>query len=375
MKVIHVITGMRQGGAEAMLEKLITAGRHYDPDVTQEVINLGPAGVVGDRLAATGVPVESLGLSFSMRGAATAWALWRRLKREDPRTVIQTWLWHADLAGGLCARLAGARRIVWNLRNSMPRSAPIKTSSLIVSRLCAVLSRWIPTRIVCNSRSALEAHVAIGYERDKCVVIGNGFDVRQFARDEGLRQSIRNQWGIGRDAIAIGMVARADPLKDHATFIRSAAMLVGEFPSVRFVLVGDGITTDEAIAAEIDEKRLAPRFVLQGRTTDVSGVLSALDVFCLSSISEGFPNVIGEAMACETPVVSTDAGDTREILADDSRIAPTRDAGELAARLSRVVRMSEDQRRRIGREQRRRVQDIFEIGVIWRAYLRLYEGL
>src|SRR5882762_6216517 len=126
MKIVHVITGLNQGGAEAMLEKLVMTGRRMNPEIEQVVINLGKPGVVGSRLAGASVAVESLEMGLSLRSLGRLRVLARRLRSGPATAVIQTWLWHADLIAGLCARAVGNRRVVWNLRNSMPRHSATK---------------------------------------------------------------------------------------------------------------------------------------------------------------------------------------------------------------------------------------------------------
>src|SRR5215469_7473946 len=257
MKVVHVITGLNQGGAEAMLEKLVLTGRRMNPEIEQQVINLGEPGIVGSRLAHAGVSVESLELGLSPRPLGRLPLLARRLRSEASITVVQTWLWHSDLIGGLCARAAGNRRLVWNLRNSMPRHAATKRASRTVARLCARLSRRVPAAIVCNSMAALREHVAIGYCAEKCLVIPNGFDLRLFSRSESSRNEKRTRWGVEPGDVVVGMVARVDPLKDHATFIRAAAAVVMRAPRARFALIGEGVTRDGDIRALLAGNRLA----------------------------------------------------------------------------------------------------------------------
>src|SRR4029077_1767801 len=244
MKVVHFITGLNQGGAEAMLEKLVMTATRLHPEIEHRVINLGEPGIVGSRLARCGIGVESLEIGFSLRSLRRLLELTRRLRSGRTSTLIQTWLWHADLIGGLCAHAAGNRKVVWNLRNSMPSYAATKRSSRAVARLCARLSRRVPAVIVCNSTAALRAHVAIGYCADKCIVIPNGFDLRTFVSSASSRTATRARWCAEPADVLVGMVARVDPLKDHATFIRAAASIAATWPRVRFVLVGDGVTGD-----------------------------------------------------------------------------------------------------------------------------------
>jgi len=375
MKVVHVITGLNQGGAEAMLEKLVLTGRRMNPEIEQQVINLGEPGIVGSRLAHAGVSVESLELGLSPRPLGRLPLLARRLRSEASITVVQTWLWHSDLIGGLCARAAGNRRLVWNLRNSMPRHAATKRASRTVARLCARLSRRVPAAIVCNSMAALREHVAIGYCAEKCLVIPNGFDLRLFSRSESSRNEKRTRWGVEPGDVVVGMVARVDPLKDHATFIRAAAAVVMRAPRARFALIGEGVTRDGDIRALLAGNRLAARFILEERSDDVQKIMSALDVFCLASRSEGFPNVVGEAMACATPTVASDVGDVRSILGDVRMVAAAGDPESLANCIDYVLGLGELERRALGLRQRHRVESEFDIERVWERYRDLYRSI
>jgi glycosyltransferase involved in cell wall biosynthesis len=299
-------------------------------------------------------------------------ALTRRLQPGPGVTVVQTWLWHADLIGGLCARAAGNHRVIWNLRNSMPQHAATKAASRTVARLCGWLSRRVPARIICNSTAALHAHVAVGYAAGKCVVIPNGFDLGLFVRSASARDEVRARWHAGADEVLMGMVARVDPLKDHATFIRAAAIVVASNPRARFVLVGEGTTRDPIIRTLLADMNLASRFILEERCTDVQRVMSALDVFCLASRSEGFPNVLGEAMACATPAVATDVGDVRAILGDDRLVTGAGDPVSLAACINYVLGLGEPGRRTLGLSQRLQIEKHFDIDAVWGRYRDLY---
>lgn len=375
MRVIHVIYGLNQGGAEAMLEKLVLTGRRMNPEIEQVVVNLGKPGVVAERLASSGVSVASLSMDSLLGSSRGLAALTRWLRPSSPVTVVQTWLWHADLVAGLCARAAGNRRVVWNLRNSMPRHAATKLRSRAVARLCGWLSCSVPAQIICNSSAALRAHVGIGYCARKCLVIPNGFDVQRFAGSASERSAVRAGWGIKEDEALVGMVARVDPLKDHATFIRAAARVVVSAPGARFVLVGEGVGRDAAIRELLAETDLTRRFILAERRDDIERVMSALDVFCLASLSEGFPNVVGEAMACATPTVATDVGDSRSIIGDDRLVAPPSDPEGLASCISYVLALGEGGRRALGLRQRFAIETRFNIENVWTRYRDLYGSI
>lgn len=376
MKVVHVITGLGQGGAEAMLEKLILAARRLDPNIEHAVISLGEIGPIGARLLDAGIPVECMAITASPAGLLKLPQLVRSLRRAGPDSVVQTWLWYGDLLGGLAARLAGLRRVVWNLRNSVPRGPSVRMSSLLAARLCALLSRSVPSRIICNAQAGMDAHCAIGYDSAKCEVIPNGFDMDRFRNSLDGRDALRRHWNVKPGQFLIGMVARMDPLKDHKNFVLAAAHAAAHTAvSIRFVLVGDGVPESTELRRQIADVGLSDQFILEGHHKDVPAVMSALDGFCLSSKSEGFPNVLGEAMACQIPCITTDVGDTRMVLGDDQWIVCVGDSLALGSKMLALAVLPIGERLELGQRQRARIANQFGIDRIWQRYRDLYETL
>ena len=375
MRVIHLITGLNQGGAEAMLEKLLLTGRRMNPEIEQTVISLGELGVVGLRLQQAGIQVDSMNLRLSPTLFGQLLRLTASLRRHRSDAVVQTWLWHADLVGGLCARAAGNRRVVWNLRNSMPALSDTKFLSRVTARLCAFASGWLPAKIICNSKAALDAHTGVGYDSGRCVIVPNGFDLRIFVHSPEARERVRASWDARSGDLFVGMVARVDPYKDHATFIRAARQVAAALPNIRFVLVGAGVATDRGIEALLRELSLAGRFVLEERREDVQDMMNALDVFCLASKSESFPNVVGEAMACATPAIATDVGDVRELIGDDRLVTPPGNPARLAAAVLHVLSLAVEERLALGFAQRKSIEARFDIENVWRTYRELYSSL
>jgi glycosyltransferase involved in cell wall biosynthesis len=257
----------------------------------------------------------------------------------------------------------------------MPRHAATKLTSRAVARLCGWLSCKVPARIICNSSAALRAHLAIGYCARKCIVIPNGFDVRRVANRASESREVRVSWGARPDDTLVGMVARVDPLKDHITFIRAAARVAASAPRTRFILVGEGVTRDAAIRERLAETGMTEQFILDERRDDVQRVMGALDVFCLASHSEGFPNVVGEAMAGATPTVATDVGDISDIIGDDRLVAPPGDPEGLANCINYVLGLGEGARRALGLRQRLEIETRFNIENVWARYRDLYGSI
>jgi glycosyltransferase involved in cell wall biosynthesis len=242
-------------------------------------------------------------------------------------------------------------------------------------KLCAWLSRSLPVRIVSCSERAREFHVAQGYAGDKMLVIPNGFDLSAFAPLPAARAEVRRELGIPPQAPVVGMVARYHAAKDFGTFAAAAGRLLRDLPDAWFALCGDGVTADNAeLRALLGAAGALERCRLLGRRTDVARLQSALDVFTLSSVTEGFPNSLGEAMACGVPCVTTDAGDCGWILGNPELVVARRDPEALAAAWRRVLLLDPGARRALGDAGRSRIAGTFAIESVAARYLELYRS-
>jgi glycosyltransferase involved in cell wall biosynthesis len=374
-RVIHIITGLGQGGAEAMLEKLLHAGRRLEPSIEQEVISLGEMGTVGQRLKAAGFTVRALGLSRRLANPWVLVRLWLWLRHAPRDAVVQTWMYHGDLIGGLAARAAGLRKVVWNVRQAGLDVRLAGRATHLVMRACARMSAWLPRVVVTNTDAAIAAHTAFGYTTERFHFIPNGFDMQAFAPDATARTALRADWQVAADELLVGVVARNDPQKDLPGFVQMAAHLARHVPNVRFVMVGRGVPSAPDVNAAIDALNLRARFTLCEQRSDIAAVHSALDIFCLSSLIEGFPNVLGEAMACATPSVSTACGDAPQILGEPLHVAPAGQPEALARCIMRVAALDGASRKALGMAQRERIASQFSIDSVWWQYSCLWRGL
>jgi len=171
-------------------------------------------------------------------------------------------------------------------------------------------------------------------------------------------------------------MARFHPIKDHSTFLKSAALLQSRFPHIRFLLCGDGMTYDNAALAQmISDNHLNQRIFLLGPRSDIARLMNALDVHCLSSTSEAFPNVVGEAMACAVPCVVTDVGDSANIVGDTGYIVPPQDFQAMADACTRFVEMNAEARKDMGQRARIRIASRFDLKNMVQDYYRIYESM
>lgn len=305
--VLHIITGLGPGGAEAVLYRLVS---QQGSNWRAQVVSLGDEGVYGAKLRDQGVPVYCLEMP---QGRVTPGGLIKlfRLIRDIRPNVVQTWMYHADVIGGVVGRFAGVQNVVWGVRAS--RLVGAKANFL--PRVCALLSGRIPARIVSCSLRAQQVHVTLGYPSDKFHYVPNGYDLEVLKPDFAARITLRAELGIPLTSPVIGMVARWDPHKDHANLFSAMRLLWKRRPDVRLVCVGKGMIYGNAHLRQLVTRSGGEGAThLVGSRNDIRAVMNALDIHVLSSVAEGFPNTVAEAMACGTPCVVTDVGDAAEIV-------------------------------------------------------------
>jgi glycosyltransferase involved in cell wall biosynthesis len=334
MKILHIITGLGLGGAETVLFRLVS--NTNDKDSTS-VITLGQGGVYADRIKELGVDVYSLNMPKGRPSISGLLNLYRYIKSFSP-DVIQTWMYHADLIGGIIGRLAGAKTIIWGIRNSNLDPTAIGNNTRRVAKLCALLSPWIPSSIISCSQTAVGSHVRMGYAANKFMVIPNGYDHNYFIPNPDAGAKLRKELGVPNDISVLGMVARFDPQKDHSNLISALALLKKKNSSFACLLVGGDMEDNNSVLRQLlNNADINDSVQLLGPRSDIVAVMNALDINILSSLGEGFPNVIAEAMACGTPCVATDVGDARLIIEDEGWVVPPQDSNALATAIEAAI--------------------------------------
>ena len=371
VKILHVITGLNTGGAEMMLAKLLS--RLKRGDMENAVVALTDGGPLAERIADLGIPVTLLGMA---RGGLSFGGLLRLVKtlRQQRPDLIQTWMYHANLLTGFAALLAGRPSLIWNIRQSNLDPRISKQSTIMVAKLGGRLSRWLPDKVVCCAETARAVHENMGYARDRMVVIPNGFDLDVFRPSKEARVSLRRELGLDEDKPLVGIAARFDPQKDHRAFLNAASILRTVRPDVDYILCGDGIDARNGqLAGWIAENNLIGACHLLGPRSDMPRIMAGCDVMVsASAFGEGFPNVLGEAMAAGTPCVATDVGDSRWIVGDAGRIVAPHDPSALADAIGQILQLSETDRGALGSAARARIAEHFAIDIIADRYAALY---
>lgn len=372
MKVMHIITGLGTGGAEAMLYKLLTQSCKPSEQV---VVSLSQGGKHRELLQEQGVQVVELNLKqiwmFPVRFIQVL-----QLIRKKNIQVINAWMYHAVFFASLLKMLSFgiSIRLLWNIRHSLHDLKQEKSSLRIVIQLLKYMVRF-SDGVIFNSRKSATEHGVYWDMQDKVHFVANGFELEKWLPkskvDSNHANLLRDLCGIkSSETRLIGHVGRAHPMKNHQGLIKAFLNVADKHPDVHLVLIGKG--TQEL---NVGSDATASRIHLLGERNDVQALMPCLDYFVLcSNWGEGFPNVLGEAMACELPSMTTDVGDSAYLLDNIEWVVPPYDELALAAKLDELLSLDDDAQGRLGKLYRERIETHFSIAAIADIYDALYVG-
>ena len=372
-RIQFVISNLGTGGAEMMLYKLLSRidRNRFVPEIT----SLTDYVPLAEKFRTIEVPVRVLKMRRGVPDPRWVFRLSNVLGQHRPH-LVQTWMYHADLIGGLAAKLSGRIPVIWNIRHSSLAPGSSKRTTRLTAKACARLSSCLPAKIICCAETAKRIHIDLGYDSSRMLVIPNGFDLGSFKPDPEAKKNLSRELGIPPGSIIIGLVARFHPEKNHETFIQAAALLKAKAPNVRFVLCGDGITWEnKELTAWIEAAGLHDSFHLLGHRSDIPQLVASFDIATSSSLSEGFSNTIGEAMACAVPCVVTDVGDSASIVGKTGKVVLPQNPEALSTAWLELIDLERDGRQELGRLARQRILQHYSLDLIVKRYEELYSDI
>jgi glycosyltransferase involved in cell wall biosynthesis len=326
MKLLLFTRSLNPGGTQRQMAMLARGLASRGHDVA--VVLLYGGGALEALLRGSAVRVLAVGKTGRWDVIGPLLRL-RRLFATESADILYAFLpMQTVLAALLCP---AATKLVFGLRAGGMRLDRYDGLSTWSYRLEALLSRRADL-IVANAQAIRADAARRGIDRARIAVVPNGVDTDIFRPDPAARAALRREWGVDAAAYLVGIVARLDPMKDHDTFLRAAALFARDRGDARFVVIGDGDAAwRNGLKARAAALGLGDRVIWAGERHDLPAVYNALDLATSSSaFGEGFSNVLGEAMACGTPVVATDVGDARMVLGDQGVVVPSRDPAALA---------------------------------------------
>ena len=337
MKILHVITSLLDGGAEGVLYRLC----YHDKTNEHLIVSLRGQGKYGRLLSKNGIKIYTLNMKPGKFSIFSLYKLIRILKNEKPN-IVQTWLYHADFFGGIAAKLAGVNNLIWNIRHSDFSKNHTKISLLILIRILAKLSYFLPKKIIFCSKNSMKLHSKIGYSEYKMEYVPNGYDIQKFKPSPTKKSIYRPKDKMNNKVTMLGNVARFHPQKDHYNLLNALSILKKRKFFFKCILVGFNIDKKNKILSKlIKELDLNNEIILLGSQNNINKIMKKIDIHILSSAyGEAFPNVVAEAMACGTPCVVTDVGDSSIIVGKTGWIVKCRDSKLLAYNIMKAIEKS-----------------------------------
>lgn len=371
MKIAMLVPSLVRGGAERQLV-MVARGLHA-AGVEVTVMVFYPGGAFERDLLDVGIRLISLDkrhrwdlLGFSARFAMAI--------HEEKPDLLYSFMASSNLFGAAVAPLFPALRLVWGIRSARQSLAGYDWMTRLVARLETAFSGQCDLVIV-NSKAGQAYLHQRRFPANKIAYVPNGIDVERYRPNPAGRQALRAAWAVDDDQFLIGIVARADPVKGHEVFLAAAQELAKTDERLRFVCVGLNQMTAARLTAQAHERGLASRLFAEGPRDDLSAVYSALDVCVMCSHSEGFPNVVAEAMACGVPCAVTNVGDAREIVGDTGTVVPPADPPALAAAIRTLLDRVRRERPELARLSRNRIISEFSLQALTNRTLAQLHGV
>lgn len=372
MKILHLITDLKDGGAEAVLYRLIKC----DTQNSHKVICLGNGGKYVSLLEELNAEVEIINLKSIPVGLCRLLKLRKNIKGFAP-DIIQGWMYHGNFFTGLYGLIFKDVKIYWGIHHTNLIKGIDPWTTHFVSWCCAKLSH-IPNKIICCGDRSRDIHKEYGYSSAKLLVIPNGYDTSKFSFDLNSYHEMREKFNLPNDTFVLGSVGRYAPQKDHENLL-VALSIIKKNATIPFkcLLIGSGLDSrNEEICKRIIELDLKDDILLLGQVDYIEKVMCTLDVHVTSSaFGEAFPNVICEAMLCETVCISTDVGDAEFIISDMGYIVPPSNPIELSMAISKAYETfrNENSTWKVIKEgARKRIYSSFDIYKMTNSYIKCW---
>lgn len=371
MKVLHIITDLDVGGTEIVLLNLL---RKQDKNKCQSVVlSIKSPGKIAEKIQECGVPVHSLYIDSKWRILKVLCGVIRVIRKEKP-DIINTWLYHADFIGFIASKLCLKKNVIWNIRCSDIDQNKLMLSTLITLKINSFLSRFV-TCIIVNSIKGKKWHSDRGFRPLSWEYIPNGYDINDWETSVEKRSEIRNELKLNDDSFVVGMVARYDHLKDHATFLKAMRLVISDLPNISVIMIGKDVDDNNVELSEIIRSLgLNESVILLGIKNKMIDYYACMDLLVMSSVTEGFPNVIGEAMSAGLPCISTNVGDASSLINDKHRIVAVRNHMEMGNKIINYIQLGKGERESISKASRHRVLENYSLDMMVTRYQQLYNS-
>lgn len=373
--MLHLCTSMQIGGAQIAMASMLS-NESYSSSYRSCVISFREGSNLIPQIQSMGTPVANFRINGLISGIFAYFYLRHIIKQTKP-VFVYSWLYHTHLISILAKINFPSVQVFWAI-HSWKREFLSKKSNTIVS-ICAKASRWVPKTIVYASEASRDIHKEYGFADNKAIVIANG--TRFIAPQPQLMCSAENtELAKIKGKIVIGTVSRFVVEKDIQNFIAMASKLNSKYQNIHFVLIGAGLSKDNGtLCSALEKVSLLDKATLIESSTDLGTWFKRMDVFCLTSKSEAFPLVLGEAILSGTIPVTTDVGDVQKIIPETITssvplIVPTGNASAFAQSVDHVINLSADKKENCIKQLREHIITNFSEDKFVLKHIRMFNS-
>lgn len=362
MKILHIITGLHKSGAEQNLFFLVTD----DKKNKHIVVSLLSKNFYGYKLEKKNIKVYYLNFDKIRNIFDNIKKLLLIIKKEKP-LIVQTWMYHADIIGGIISKIAGIKKVVWNIRSSFLNFKKIKFRFRLIFFVHLFFSNFIPNKIIVNSRAAINFHSFL-FNKKKFILVNNGFRV---PKNDKINL-------LNKKNFIIGHFARFDPQKNHQMIIELASSLKSESINFKLLLFGRGVNySNHFIKNMLNKNELNNYVELFGEIKNVDRYYQQCDCVISTSIyGEGFPNVLAEAMNNGVISLSTNIGESLRVVGKKKRIFS--DLNDLKIKVLNLKNIKENNRKewlKLKYSCKKHIRNNFSINQMLKSYNNIWDKL
>ena len=369
IKIIHIITGLNEGGAEATLFNLINNTKEQN----NFIISLKGKGKYGALLRKKGIKVYSINFKFDFSLIKKFFYIIKIIKKINP-DIVQTWMYHADLIGGIASYIANKKNIFWGIHHTSLKFNSNKKSIILIATINRILSYVIPKKIIVCANKAKETHIKFGFDKSKFHIIHNGIDFRKFKKSKIKGLKYRKKISASENEIIFGTVARFDPNKDHLNLLKALKEIKKKHIKFKYLLVGKNMNKkNNYILRNIYKHNLEENIILLGEEKDIVSIMNTLDLHILPSKSEAFPLVLLESIACGTLSISTNVGDVEKIIKTNSLLVKPKNHISLYEGIMKFLAISCDEKSKIINQSILHIKKNYSVEKMANSYINIYK--
>jgi len=320
MKIIHIINSLNKGGAEGNLYRLTKfQKKKYKKKIDIIIITLINNGFYEVDLKKKGIKIFSLDIKKENNFFDYFKKIlkFRKFIKKQKPDIIQSWMYHSNFLTIFVQRVFH-HKIFWNIRHTILDTKMSKKTTILVSKICALFSGYVPKKIIYCSEKSIKFHENQHfYSKHKTTLIDNGYSNNIYFPSSYHRQNFRKKNKIKKSDIILGFAGRYTKEKNINSLLFAFSKIIKEYDNVYLYMVGKNINNlNNDLTRYINDFRIKDKVFLLNEQKNLLKFYNGIDLLLLTSHSESFPNVVAEAMLCSTPVLSSDVGSSKKIIGD-----------------------------------------------------------